>query len=571
MMISQSESPPAGRCEGIRINADRSHYDISKNAILRAGLVIAEEGEEPTFVWVDGILSKEDALEHLPFQRSNKIPGMDFICYKSTLFRSLNEMRKQYPQFFDVYPKTYLLPHEFLDFQREHKAICGRMIAPSWVVKPRNACCGKGIIIVQSVAEMQSIEYQCVAQLYVNPFLIRGYKFDFRFWLLIASLEPLSFFIYTEGIARFCTETYEPPSKANRSKKFVHLTNTAINVENSDEPPSAFTRLASEVLEEMISLDPRAETLWGRICEVCRAVIIAIYPAVLHNLPKKCDQRLPASGKRVPSFETKSRDLRPLVEVFDPALSVPRRRPHPEMVRRQMNLVIVPSQPANQPKPIPPLLEMDPVIIGSIVNYQIRPVGSLGVVPRRYSYQPSERSVATAKPPTLVLPPIRGDEEEEEVESNPSRPPPLRLAKRYFHILGIDILIDADMNPKVLELNDRPSLGVTVEFEQELKERVIAEAFEHVCPNGGVRGDSPQTSRWRQIYPEKDGGTHWREVVRRALDPRLPPIEVVKSKEGQSTRSRLEFQQVRKARKRRKTRKGVVVDDQSPTNSAECE
>ena len=34
-------------------------------------------------------------------------------------------------------------------------------------------------------------------------------------------------------------------------------------------------------------------------------------------------------------------------------------------------------------------------------------------------------------------------------------------------------MIDSEMNPKVLELNDRPSLGITVDFEKELKQSVI--------------------------------------------------------------------------------------------------
>jgi hypothetical protein len=43
--------------------------------------------------------------------------------------------------------------------------------------------------------------------------------------------------------------------------------------------------------------------------------------------------------------------------------------------------------------------------------------------------------------------------------------PPLALAKRLFHILGIDILLDSEMNREVPELK--------------LKESVIADAFEH--------------------------------------------------------------------------------------------
>lgn len=123
-------------CKGFEVDATRSHYPTSRNALLKAGLIIVDEEKAPPFVWIDGILSKEEALDHKPYQRINKIPGMDYICYKSTLFKNLNEFRKLYPRLYDIYPKSYLLPQEFLEFQREHMTICGRMNQADPVVRP---------------------------------------------------------------------------------------------------------------------------------------------------------------------------------------------------------------------------------------------------------------------------------------------------------------------------------------------------------------------------------------------------------------------------------------------------
>jgi len=61
-----------------------------------------------------------------------------------------------------------------------------------------------------------------------NPFLIDGYKFDIRIYVVITSIMPLRIFIYEEGLVRFATEKYfiGQPFKKNR---FMHLTNYSLN------------------------------------------------------------------------------------------------------------------------------------------------------------------------------------------------------------------------------------------------------------------------------------------------------------------------------------------------------
>lgn len=41
---------------------------------------------------------------------------------------------------------------------------------PTWVIKPRDSCCGKGIQIVQSLTEVKDFKQFSVAQIYVEPF-----------------------------------------------------------------------------------------------------------------------------------------------------------------------------------------------------------------------------------------------------------------------------------------------------------------------------------------------------------------------------------------------------------------
>jgi hypothetical protein len=80
----------------------------------------------------------------------------------------------------------------------------------------------------------------------------------------------------------------------------------------------------------------------------------------------------------------------------------------------------------------------------------------------------------------------------------------LRTAQRYFQILGVDVIIDAKHHPVLLELNDRPSLSVTVPFEEELKSNMIRDAFCHVTTSGATVGES-DGSQWQQLIPVSDG------------------------------------------------------------------
>ena len=74
-----------------------------------------------------------------------------------------------------------------------------------------------------------------------KPYLIDGYKFDLRIYVLLAGVNPLRIFVYKDGLARFATVPYESPAPANLTNLFMHLTNYAINkesenfVQNTDE------------------------------------------------------------------------------------------------------------------------------------------------------------------------------------------------------------------------------------------------------------------------------------------------------------------------------------------------
>lgn len=48
-----------------------------------------------------------------------------------------------------------------------------------------------------------------------KPYLLDGYKFDLRIYVLITSCDPLRVFLFNDGLVRMSTEKYQNPSEAN--------------------------------------------------------------------------------------------------------------------------------------------------------------------------------------------------------------------------------------------------------------------------------------------------------------------------------------------------------------------
>ena len=79
-----------------------------------------------------------------------------------------------------------------------------------WIIKPVNSCQGKGIYIIDDISEVP-IDESCIVSRYIsNPLLINGLKFDLRIYVLVTSYEPLRFYVYHEGLARFASEQFNP-------------------------------------------------------------------------------------------------------------------------------------------------------------------------------------------------------------------------------------------------------------------------------------------------------------------------------------------------------------------------
>lgn len=220
------------------------------------------------------------------FQRINHFPNSFEITKKDRMSVNLKNMQQKFPNDYDFFPDTYVIPDEYSEFYHRFHSDKG-----NWIVKPCNSSQGKGIFLLDSLQNLPSVEGCVVSKYLSEPLLINGLKFDLRIYVLITSYEPLRIYVYDEGLARFASEPYTSSIKAS---KFSFLTNYSINkknekfIQNTDLSQdnnghkwslSALLKYLSENSKDTLSLQ-------SKIYDLVIKTIISIEPPVV-SLCKK--------------------------------------------------------------------------------------------------------------------------------------------------------------------------------------------------------------------------------------------------------------------------------------------
>uniref|UniRef100_A0A8C9GF26 Tubulin--tyrosine ligase n=1 Tax=Piliocolobus tephrosceles TaxID=591936 RepID=A0A8C9GF26_9PRIM len=150
-------------------------------------------------------------------------------------------MKQSFPQSYNFFPLTWLLPNELTNFKNYFKKKTG---SKTFIVKLRNACQGKGMYLTKSLDNIHKYE-SCVIQKYIRkPLLLNDLKFDLRLYVLVTGCDPLRIFLHDDGLVRFSIEKYKIPKSKNLKHINMHLTNFSINkksdkFENSLDPEDA--------------------------------------------------------------------------------------------------------------------------------------------------------------------------------------------------------------------------------------------------------------------------------------------------------------------------------------------
>ncbi|XP_062411072.1 tubulin polyglutamylase TTLL11 [Sardina pilchardus] len=236
--------------------------------------------------------------ENIVSGQVNKFPGMVEMLRKINLSRAVRTMQELFPEEYNFYPRSWILPEEYQIFAtqiRLAKECDSSSPRPTFIVKPDSGSQGDGIYLIRDPSDLRSVATgglgggsgavrQAVVQEYMQrPLLIDKLKFDVRLYVLVRSLEPLEIYVAKEGLSRFCTEPYQEPSAKNLHRVFMHLTNYSLNVQSgnfvhSDSRSTGSKRTFSSVLGRLASKGADVKRVWSDIIALVIKTVIALVP-----------------------------------------------------------------------------------------------------------------------------------------------------------------------------------------------------------------------------------------------------------------------------------------------------
>ncbi|XP_019735779.1 tubulin polyglutamylase TTLL7 isoform X4 [Hippocampus comes] len=272
----------------ISANVAGTKYEIVRIVINEMDfLKTRDEDETANLIWNDSAVQHEKIAELRNYQRINHFPGMGEICRKDCLARNMSKMIKCQSQEYSFVPKTWIFPAEYTQFQNYVKELRRKRKQKTFIVKPANGAMGHGISLIRNCEKLPAQEHFIVQEYLDKPFLMEGYKFDLRIYILVTSCDPLRIFLYNDGLVRMGTEKYHAPSEANLSQLYMHLTNYSVNKHNEnferDETvDKGSKRSISWFTEFLRTNDYDVAKFWGDVSELVVKTLIVAEPHVLH-------------------------------------------------------------------------------------------------------------------------------------------------------------------------------------------------------------------------------------------------------------------------------------------------
>jgi len=300
----ESVSAPSKKAPKSKIifNITDSHYPVTKlvGKKVFGWRLSTNPADDWDICWIDKTVPTETLAKMRPYQKINHFPGILSIARKNNLGKNLMKMKKSFPDTFNFFPKTYLLPTDYQEFKNQ---FIKAKKPKTFIIKPEASAQGRGIFLTKTW-EGISPKDRYVAQKYLkNPYLIDGLKFDLRLYVLLAGCDPLRIFLYQDGLGRFATEKYCAPTGENMNDTCMHLTNYAINKENpnfifnnsSAADDVGHKKSLKAVFKILEDAGHDTKPLWEEIKKIIVKTFCSVQPILAHNY-KSCHPNEPKNN-----------------------------------------------------------------------------------------------------------------------------------------------------------------------------------------------------------------------------------------------------------------------------------
>uniref|UniRef100_A0A8D0E3L1 Tubulin tyrosine ligase like 7 n=1 Tax=Salvator merianae TaxID=96440 RepID=A0A8D0E3L1_SALMN len=272
----------------ITANVAGTKYEIVRVVIEEMGYVKTRDDDDTAnLIWSDCAVQQDKIAELRNYQRINHFPGMGEICRKDFLARNMTKMIKSQAQEYSFIPRTWIFPAEYTQFQNYVKELKRKRRQKTFIVKPANGAMGHGISLTRTAEKLHSQDHLIVQEYLDKPFLIEGYKFDLRVYILVTCCDPLKIFLYHDGLVRMGTEKYHPPNDTNLGQLYMHLTNYSVNKHNErferDETEDKGSKRSIKWFTEFLQTNHLdVSKFWNDISELVVKTLIVAEPHVLH-------------------------------------------------------------------------------------------------------------------------------------------------------------------------------------------------------------------------------------------------------------------------------------------------
>ncbi|CAG2193524.1 TTLL7 [Mytilus edulis] len=272
----------------IIVNLSGTRYEVIRQMAEKLGFTPSKDDDPNGYlIWNDSFVSAERINELKPFQRINHFPGMGEITRKDCLARNMLKVSKEFPEEYSFMPKSWILPSDYSQLVNYSKDLKSKKKSKTFIIKPSNGAQGHGIQLFKNAEKIPATEHFIVQEYIEKPFLLDGYKFDLRIYVLITSCDPLRVFLFNDGLVRMSTEKYQNPAESNINHMYMHLTNYSVNKHNEyyekgETVDSGSKRSIAFLNEYLRNKDRDVALMWRNISDMIVKTLLVSMPHLLH-------------------------------------------------------------------------------------------------------------------------------------------------------------------------------------------------------------------------------------------------------------------------------------------------